>query len=101
MVNYRLNEQQAAQIDEAMRDLLRLCQIYRVPMYSTVAVKNDDAGTEYKTFTYGAGANGVYLRDDHIRSHILISNGFQAVPARDNYEVSLSDVLGMAGDMLE
>ena len=33
------------------------------------------------------------LKNDQIRKHILISNGFDAVPARDAVEINMTQLL--------
>lgn len=93
---FNLTDEQRATIDNVMRELLSLCQIYQVPMFATVAVANSKEGTEYCNNVYGAGANEITLKEDRIREHILIASGFSAVPKREVHNVRFEDLLNTA-----
>lgn len=81
---YDLNGQQRQKIDSKLRELLEICQIERVPMFATCAVKNDAGSTEYANVVYSAQSHDMRLTNDRIRKHMLIASGsFEAVPARE------------------
>lgn len=84
MEKINLSEESITKIDSKLKELLELCQIYKVPMFASVAVKNDETGTEYKNITYGTSSNFIQLTDDQIKRHILVANGFCTVPQRDS-----------------
>jgi hypothetical protein len=90
---FNLTKQQQMEVEEKMLKLLEICQIYHVPMFSTVAVKNDDDGTVYNNILYGGRVHNINLKDDQIQRHILISNDFRAVPRREAVELDMSEVL--------
>ncbi len=86
-------------LDTALNSLLELCQIYHLPMFATVAVCNDDEKTEYKNIVYNPKSHAVNLTDDKIRKHILVSNGFDAVPARESLTLDMEEVLDFGEDI--
>ena len=93
MTKYHLTNEQKESINDLMRELLHLCQIYQVPMFATAAVTNDENGTESLNCVYGAGANNIVLTDDHIRKHILVESGFEVAPKREVRNINFEDVL--------
>lgn len=90
---YQLSEDEKAEIDQAMKKLLEVCQIHRVPMFASAAVGNSEDGTEYMNITYGAPAHNIQLKDDQIRHHILIANGFHAVPPREDITFNMGEII--------
>lgn len=71
-------------LDKKVQELLEICQIEHLPMFLSVAVENTDETTTYKNVVYGAKSHNMGLADDRIEKHILIANGFDAVPKREN-----------------
>lgn len=76
--------------EEKAQELMELSRIYKVPMFFSFV---DIEAEKYHNRVYSAAANGIHLTDDQIEKHILISNGFQAIPPRE--------VVDMDMDMLE
>ena len=70
-------------ITKKMDELLELCQIYKLPMFASVAVENDNEHTIYKNCMFGGRVHDVILTEDQIQNHILVANGFKAVPPRE------------------
>lgn len=87
MQKYKLSKEEQKEIDDKLKELLELCQIYHTPMFATVAVENNEKETKYNNISFGASANRISLTDDQIRHHILITVGFSTVPRRDNISV--------------
>lgn len=86
---YELSEQQVAELDQKMRELLELCQINRVPCFVSCAVSNTPEETMYKNIIYSAQSHDMELTDDRIRKHMLIATGeFDAVPKRETITFS-------------
>ena len=86
---FALTAEEREQLDRIYRTLLEFCQIHSLPMIASVAVKNDEEGTEYMSNIYTAQSHRRVLKKDIIRKHLLISNGFDAVPPRENFTVTL------------
>ena len=60
------------------------CLLQRIPMFLSIAVKDDGSKTEYRNEVNGAFSNGITLSDDRIGKHINVSNGFETVPKRNS-----------------
>lgn len=91
---FKLDKYQKAIVDKKLKELLEICQIHQIPMFATVAVENDDNHTVYDNITYSYPARNMELSDDQIIGHILISNGFHAVPPREDVTIDMSDIIG-------
>ena len=76
-----------------IEELLEICQLNGVPMFVTVALSDDGEKTEYYNQMFSAAAHDIHLTDDQIAGHILISNGFKAVPKRDYIELNMGEIL--------
>lgn len=72
---YNLDQQQRKNLDAKLRELLSVCQIYRVPMFASCAVANNESATEYMNIIYSAQSHAMTLHDDRIRDYMLIANG--------------------------
>lgn len=88
---FTLDGEGRREVERALRSLMEVCQTHRLPMFATVTVENTEAGTEYARIVYGAASHGVRLTDDQIRHHILIADGFHAVPEREDMVVNTAD----------
>lgn len=84
MNNFTVCNEGISKIENKLKELLELCQVYKTPMFATVAIKNDENETQYNNITFGTSSNYIRLTDDQIKKHILIANGFCAVPKRDS-----------------
>lgn len=80
-------------VKEKIDEVLELCQLYRIPMFVTIAEEDNADGTKYYNRMYSAKAHGIQLADDKIEKHVLIASGFSAVPPRDALELDMSAVL--------
>ena len=81
------------EIIKKIDELLELCQYRNAPMFVTVAMDDDGNATTYHNRMYSAKAHNIKLSDDHIAKHMLIANGFAAVPPRENLEVEIGSIL--------
>lgn len=90
---YCLSEEQCQIVEKKLLSLLETCQTLQIPMFATVAISNDEEETKYNRIVYSAQAHQMRLKNDQIRKHILISNGFDAVPARDAVEINMTQLL--------
>lgn len=89
ITEYRITEEERAELTEIYRALLEFCQIHRLPMFASIAVANDENGTEYMSNIYTAQSHGRVLYDDVIRKHLLITNGFEPVPPRERLSITI------------
>lgn len=94
ITEYSVSEEGYEEVDGAMKKLLEICQIYRLPMFISVAVANSESGTEYDRIIYTAQSHQMRLTNDEIRKHMLISAGFEAVPPRDAHVFDSDDIFG-------
>lgn len=91
--DFTLTEEQKEAVDVKLRELLEVCQIYSIPMFAAVATGNSEDGTEYNNIIYGAKVRGIRLKNDQIEKHILIADGFDAVPPRENITMDVNRLL--------
>lgn len=90
---YSLASEGRHEIEVKLRGLLETCQSHGIPMFATVAVANSEEGTEYNRIVYAPASHGIRLKEDQIRHHILIADGFHAVPEREDIPLDLSGIL--------
>ena len=83
MTNYKADLSVRNEIEEKLNELLDLCQMHCLPMYSCVAISNSDEETEYTQMTYGAKGHDIELFDDRISKNLLVARGFGVVPKRN------------------
>lgn len=91
ITKYDLDEATREKLDSAMLQILQICQINRLPMFISVAVKNNEEETEYKSYVYSSTSNYVNLTNDQIRKHMLIANNYEAVPPREIISIDMED----------
>nr|WP_298060645.1 hypothetical protein [uncultured Blautia sp.] len=77
---------------EKINELLELCQYRNTPMFVTVALSDDGKQTEYYSRMHSAKAHNINLSNDQIAKHILIANGFAAVPPRESMEIDTENL---------
>lgn len=65
-------------IEPIVRDLKVMCMAEDLPMFVSVAVKNDENGTDYINNTVMSGT-GIRLTDNRIAKLLLYINDFDAV----------------------
>lgn len=92
LTNYKLSSDKEEELNSLMLQLLQFCQINKLPMFVGVATSNDKESTEYKHYIYSSTANFINLKDDRIRRHQLIANGFEATPPREIIEFDIGDI---------
>lgn len=74
-----------------IKDLQLFCLEYRLPMFITVAVGNDENGTKYKSNVI-LSASGIHLTDNRIAKVLMSLNGFeQALPK--NIKMALTEII--------
>lgn len=72
----------ASKIEPIVRDLKVMCIAEELPMFVSVAVKNDENGTEYINNTV-MGVTGVKLKDNRIAKLLLYINDFESELPQD------------------
>jgi len=80
---FSLSDDELAELESLCVQLLEFCHIHELPMFFTAAVKGNNDVTEYKRITYGPDSHNINLKDNQIRKHILVADGFEVVPPRD------------------
>lgn len=73
-------------------ELIRLLDKEQIPCFFSIAVKNDDKGTEYINDGVMTGSNDINLQDDQIKYHLAVAAGFIAVPRQQELVLD-SDML--------
>lgn len=63
--------------------LRMVCSKNEIPMFLTIAVKNDDNGTVYKNEMISAVSAGIHLKNEHLVNHVNVMNGFDTVPKKE------------------
>lgn len=87
--DFTIPKKAVTELKDRMKEILSICQIYRVPCYMTFVTEDNGSGTKYVNVLYGTKSNGIHLRDDQIERHVLIANGFSAVPGREVLELDM------------
>lgn len=94
--NFTLSQDVQEEIDIRLRGLLEVCQIHKIPMFASVVIANSSTGsnrkTKYNNIVYNAPSHGLELADDQISKHVLIANGFDAVPKRESVSFDVEDL---------
>lgn len=78
---------------EKIEELLDICQLNGIPMFVCIVTDNSEEGTKYYNQLYSAKAHAIDLTDDQIAKHILIANGFKAVPKREALDLDMGTLL--------
>ena len=100
-------------LQHALKEALKL----DIPFFCGAAVYNDIYETKYHYMGNMTGSSGITLSEDHFERHLLVANGFDAVPPSNSitfekigqmqlrdwdkvqsYTEQLSDVEGRTGD---
>ena len=89
---FTVSEEVVEQMKSKMKEILSICQIYRVPCYMSFVTNDNKNGTDYTNVVYGTKCNNIHLTDDQIEKHILIANGFAAVPKREVLELDMGEI---------
>lgn len=90
--DFTVSEEIVEQLKDKMKDILIICQIYRIPCYMSFVTNDNKNGTDYTNVVYGTKCNNIHLTDDQIEKHILIANGFAAVPKREVLELDMEKI---------
>ncbi len=75
------------QVLKKIQELLRLCNKEQMPIFISVAVKNDEKGTEYKNDMFASATNDIFLKDDLFPNFVNVTNGFRTVPPSKIVEI--------------
>ena len=82
---------------EGIIDLLfklkQQCGKNGIPMIVTVAIKNDENGTEYKTEMVSAVSSGINLKEDRFVKFVNVMNGFDTIPHKEEMNINLDELL--------
>lgn len=70
-------------IEPALNELVRQCQLYGVPMFTTIAYADDGKTTQYSTRMLSSAVSQKKVTQDKFPSLTLIMRGFKAVPSGD------------------
>ena len=63
-------------LEEAYREALKI----NMPFFAGTAFYNDQYETKYHYMGNMTGSAGITLAEDHFERHLLVANGFMAVP---------------------
>lgn len=91
--NLKADDETKEQVDDALRNLLEICQINNLPMYACVAIDNSGDTTEYDSVVHNTTSHDVVLKNDRIKKHMLIADGFDAVPPRNVMTLNMGNIL--------
>ena len=70
------------QIEPLIRQLSAICLLQSLPMFVSVAIRDDGETTEYRNQMNGSASQGIRLADDQIVKHVNVANGFDTMPPR-------------------
>ncbi len=82
------------ELNHHIETVLEICRMHKIPHFISTAVEDSEEGTVYETHMYGPKSHNVTLTDDRITQHMLIANGFQAVPSRNIVSVDMGELYG-------
>lgn len=91
-----LTETQINEIDTRQAALKEAVQMCGVPMFATVCVLNSECTSKFLRVVHAAQSHAISLYDDEIRKHMLIANGFEAVPKKELSEDAINQILHKA-----
>lgn len=74
-------------IKKLAEEIYEICKSYGVATFLTFCVYDDGNSTEYKNFINGSKSNGFIFKDDRIRKHINVANGFATVPPDEEMSI--------------
>ena len=75
------------EIEKKIFELLRLCNKEQLPIFISVAVKNDEEGTLYKNEMFASATNNIFLKDDFFPNFVNVTNGFRTIPPAKIVEI--------------
>lgn len=71
-------------IKEKAEEINNLCKSLGIISFMSFCTKGSETETEYKNYVCGSMSNGIRLKDDQIRHHINVANGFVTIPPGNN-----------------
>lgn len=92
ITKYKTDADTEAEIESVMLQLMRICQLHKLPFYVSVAVENNDQETKYKNMVYSSTANYINLKDDKIKKYMLVANNYEPVPPREVFEIDMGEI---------
>ena len=85
--NFDKNDTYETLVAKKIQELLRICNKEQMPIFISVAVKNDESGTEYKNDMFASATNDIFLKDDYFPNFVNVTNGFRTVPPSKIVEI--------------
>ena len=78
--------------EEPLKKIIQYCSIYQIPCFFTVAVSNDESGTQYINDGVMTGSTDVHLKEDHIKYHMMVASGCRAVATENNMMIDMTEL---------
>ena len=72
---------------EKIQEILRICNKEQLPIFISVAVKNDENKTKYVNEMFPSATNDIFLKDDYFPNFVNVINGFRTVPPSKIVEI--------------
>lgn len=66
--------------EQILKSLLEVCQICHAPMFAAIVDEYNGEHSICNNMVYSGQSHQIVLADDHIRKHILVAAGFEAIP---------------------
>lgn len=85
--NYDKTDVYENQVIAKVQELLRLCNKEQMPIFISVAVKNNEKGTEYRNDMFSSATNDIFLKDDYFPNFVNVTNGFRTIPPSKIVEI--------------
>jgi len=73
-----------------LQSLMQACGEEKLPVFITVAVKNDNKDTEYVTSMASSSVHSLDLENDRFPKLVNVMNGFDTVPHFDPIELEFN-----------
>lgn len=67
-------------INNKIQEIIQLCNAEQLPIFISVAVANDDKGTEYRNEMFASATNDIFLKNDKFPDFVNVMNDFRTVP---------------------
>lgn len=83
-------------VREKIEEVNALCDMYGIPFFASFCIDDNKETSVYENYMFGSTSNGIQLKDDRIRKHINVANGFYTVPphaSKDDPEEKIDRML--------
>lgn len=84
---YNKEEVYEKELMEKIQEILRICNKEQLPIFISVAVKNDENKTKYVNEMFPSATNDIFLKDDYFPNFVNVINGFRTVPPSKIVEI--------------